>query len=61
MLSDSANMVITIGYERDRTGFQYPLKIEPDEPVARGNNATVDDVLARASAWLRGQKACKSR
>ncbi len=61
MLSDSANMVITVGYERDRTRFQYPLKIEPDEPVARGGDDTVDTVLQRAGAWLRSQTACRGR
>jgi carboxyl-terminal processing protease len=61
ILPDSANMVITIGYERDRTGFQYPLKIEPDELIARGPDVAVDDVLMRASAWLRSQKVCIGR
>jgi C-terminal processing protease CtpA/Prc len=60
-LPDSANMVITVGYERDRTGFQHPLKIEPDESVARSKDGAVDEVLERATGWLRKQRACKGR
>ncbi|MEP7344464.1 MAG: S41 family peptidase [Gemmatimonadaceae bacterium] len=57
-LSDSANMVITIGYERDRTGYQYPLTIQPDELVVRSKDDAADEVLLRASKWVREQQAC---
>lgn len=57
-LPDSANMVITIGFSRDRTGRQYGLRLTPDELVPPGADSTRDLPLERAVAWLRRQESC---
>jgi C-terminal processing protease CtpA/Prc len=56
-LRDGANMVVTIGRNRDRTGHDYPLRVAPDEVVSE--SASGDAPLARATAWLAEQGACR--
>ena len=60
-LRDSATMVVTIGYSRDRAGTQYGLRLTPDEIVARGSDPSRDATLDRAVAWLAEQRACTRR
>lgn len=57
-LPDSANMVITIGFSRDRTGRQYGLRLTPDELVPAGTDPARDEPLESAMAWLRRQPSC---
>ena len=56
-LSDGAQMVVTVGYNRDRSGAIYSLRISPDEYVSMAADSTAP--IARAAAWLGGQSACK--
>ena len=58
-LPDSANMVITIGFSRDRTGRQYRLRLTPDELVAAASDSLVDAPLNRAVSWLGRQESCR--
>ena len=57
-LSDSANMVVTIGFSKDRTGRQYGLRLTPDELVPAGTDPARDQPLESALAWLRRQESC---
>jgi C-terminal processing protease CtpA/Prc len=57
-LPDSANMVITIGVSRDRTGRQYGLRLTPDELLPAARDSARDLALERALAWLRRQQSC---
>lgn len=56
-LRDGANMVVTIGFSKDRTGRQYGLRLTPDEYVT-SSDSTRDAVLDRASNWLQAQAQC---
>jgi carboxyl-terminal processing protease len=57
-LSDGATMVITVGFNRDRSGIQYPLKLAPDEFVPSSSENLRDAVIGRATAWLLAQASC---
>ena len=52
-LSDGARLVVTTGKARDRTGFQYEGRIQPDETVA------LDAAEAAALRWL-SEQGCKA-
>jgi hypothetical protein len=56
-LADSANLVITVGVDADRTGRLYPRDVLPDERVAYNPDAD-DTQIAAAIAWLRTQPPC---
>jgi hypothetical protein len=56
-LRDGANMVVTIGFSKDRRGRQYGLRLTPDEYVM-SSDSTRDAVLDRASNWLQAQAPC---
>jgi len=61
-LSDGANMVVTTGYYRDRTGREYPEQLEPDSVVTGGVSGfpfPTDRVARAAGAWLARQAACR--
>jgi carboxyl-terminal processing protease len=65
-LSDGAVIALATAVFADRTGRSYGSVIEPDESVPTEVTATAEDqatpedpTVARASAWLRGQAACR--
>ncbi|MGQ0643169.1 MAG: S41 family peptidase [Gemmatimonadaceae bacterium] len=60
-LRDGANMVITIGYSKDRSGRQYGLRLTPDELVQPATDSAKDAALDRAVVWLRSQPSCGRR
>jgi hypothetical protein len=61
LLSDGANMVITVGYSRDRLGRTYALKVAPDERIVPSDDPARDAPLDRAVAWLARARACAGR
>lgn len=58
-LRDGANMVVTIGFSKDRTGKQYGIRLTPDEYLASPADDTPDRALERATQWLGAQSACR--
>jgi C-terminal processing protease CtpA/Prc len=61
-LPDSANMVITIGYNRDRTGRVQVDQLTPDVlvPLPNGWPSYTDRVTKTAAQWVREQQSCRS-
>jgi hypothetical protein len=57
-LRDGANMVITIGFSKDRTRKQYGLRLTPDEFVPAASGPSSNAALQRAAAWLLTQRGC---
>lgn len=61
-LPDSANMVVTIGYNRDRTGRVYVDQLTPDVlvPLPSGWPSYTDRVTRAAARWVRDQSSCRT-
>jgi hypothetical protein len=61
-LPDSANMVITIGDNRDRTGRVQVDQLTPDVlvPLPNGGPSYPDRVTQTAAPWVREQQSCRS-
>jgi C-terminal processing protease CtpA/Prc len=64
VLDDWAYLIVTTGYDADRTGkvYGYNERIQPDQFVASGSpdqqGTDADPVLAAGVKWLREQPAC---
>lgn len=63
VLSDGAQIVLTVAYEADRTGYIYKGKIAPDEAVSIDWSlieSDQDPVVIKASEWLKTQPGCQT-
>lgn len=62
-LPDGANMVVTVGYYRNRLGSRMGIRLEPDVAVAAVPTAwpyPTDRVASGAAEWLAEHPACTS-
>jgi len=63
-LSDGATLILTTGFDADRTGHVYPdTPIKPDIEVGTNYNATwnqADPTIRAATQWLNLHRDCKT-
>lgn len=58
-LADGSLLVLTRSVDLDRNGKAYGGKLEPDQTVVTVADASTDNVMDAAAAWLTGLPSCR--